>query len=244
MDAVHIRVTALTAEASRALSALEKDQFPYALAKTLTEIASMAVRAVQARTRQAFKLHGEFIPRGIARTPAKKGDVKRLGIGTTIVYTKPLISGWMPVHEIGGVRTPEAKSGGQDKGRSLAIPARDVKSKSYRISVGRVRKRWQPVTLLQGYSARRNTSYAGMIKTGRGGRKGKAFITRTQGSDTPMIVRRKGKGRYPLELLYLFSARAVYKRSWDFEKTVADVVERRFADRLRRNLAVAVAHSQ
>lgn len=241
-----IKVTALTEETRRDLTAIEQEQFPYALARTLTEVAALAVIAVQNRTRVVFKLHGEFIPRGIAKIGAKKGDIKATGIGTAIVYTKPLISGFMPIHEAGGTRTPASKSGGGDRGKYLAQPARDVLSKSYRTSTGRVRARWKPVTLLQGYRGRgRNVSMTGgIVRPTRGGRKGKPFIIRAQGSGTPMIVRRKSSTRYPLELLYVFSKRARYKPTWRFETTVEQVVDKMFFKLLSINLkqAVATAH--
>lgn len=240
MNSIHLKVTALTEEARRGLSTVEREQFPFALAKTLTDVASMAVKAVQKRTRQQFDLHSEFIPRGIARTRAKKADVKNTGMGTTVVFTKPIISGWMPVHETGGARKASAH-GERDKGRYLAIPATDLLQRSYRTGTGKVRRRWAPSTLLQSYAKTRNVSMSGgLVRPTRGGRKGKPFIIRGRGSGVPMIVRRKGKGRYPLELLYMFSKRAKYKRVWRFEQTVSEIVDRRFFTRLKRNLQIAV----
>ena len=40
-----------------------------------------------------------------------------------------------------------------------------------------------------------------------------------------MIVRRRGKSRYPLELLYIFSERATIRPVWEFEETVQDTVD-------------------
>lgn len=235
-----IKITALTAEARRSLKSIERDQFPFALAKTLTEVAQMAVKEVQAQTRREFKLHSEFIPKGISRTRAKKSEVKNTGIGTTVIFTKPIISGWMPVHERGGTRDAYGGSG-RDKGKYLAIPAEDLLKRSYRTGTGKVRKRWRPETLLEGYSKQYNVSMSGGItRPTKGGRKGKPFIIRGKGSGTPMIVRRKGPKRYPLELLYIFSRRARYKPQWGFERTVEDVVDLRFEMRLKHNLRRAV----
>lgn len=233
-DTIAIKVQALTAETAKDLSALERHHFPYALAKTLTDVAAMAVRAVQARTRQEFKLHTEFIPRGIARISAKKSDVVRTGIGTAIVFTKPIISGWMPVHETGGERKP--------KGKALAIPAEDLLKKAFQTSTGRIKTTWKPSTLLAGYRpGRRNVSMSGgLTKATRGGRKGKPFIIRGKDSGVPMIVRRKSPKRYPLELLYIFSRRAAYKPVWAFEKTVDEIVDLRFKSRLHANLKIAI----
>lgn len=234
-----IKITALTKDARRSLSSLERDQFPFALAKTLTEIAGMAVIAVRKKTRQEFDLHTEFIPKGITRTRAQKKDVKNKGIGETVVYTKPIISGWMPIHETGGNR--KAHSGlGKDKGKYLTIPAQDLLKRAYKTGSGKARKRWKPSTLLSQYKGR-NVSYSGgMTRPTRGGRKGKPFIIRGKGSNVPIIVRRKGTQRYPLELLYIFSRKARYKPVWGFEKVVEEIVDLRFATRLKANLNVAV----
>lgn len=235
-----IKIEALTAEARRSLKAIERDQFPFALSKTLTDIAEMAVKEVRAQTRREFKLHSEFIPKGINRTRAKKSEVKNTGIGTTVIFTKPIISGWMPIHERGGTRDPYGGSG-KDKGKYLAIPAEDLLKRSYRTGTGKVRKRWKPKSLLEGYTKTRNVSMSGGItRPTKGGRKGKPFIIRGRGSNIPMIVRRKGPKRYPLELLYIFSKKARYKPTWGFERTVEDIVDLRFKTRLRHNLAMAV----
>ena len=243
MDAVHIKVTALTEETRRGMSRLQKQQFPFALAKTLTEVASMSVRAVQSKTRREFELHGEFIPRGIARTPARKSDVRRLGIGTTVVFTKPLISGFMPIHETGGVREPAAKSGGRDKGVYLAHPGKDLKKKSYKTSTGRIRERWKLKTLLKNYKRQRlPTAVYSQIIQGKVRRtKGQPFIARHKVTGTPMLMRRTSTARYPVDVLYVFVKRAKYTPQWDFEDTVYEIVDRRFKQRLYRNLQVAVA---
>lgn len=235
-----IQITALTEEARRGLTSLERDQFPFALAKTLTQVAEMAVKGVQAKTRQKFSLHSAFIPKGISRTSASKQDVKATGVGTTVVFTKPIISEWMPIHEEGGIRTAHGGSG-KDKGKYMAIPAGDLLKRSYRTGTGRVRKQYRPDTLLAGYKGQRNTSMTGgVVRATRGGRKGKPFIIRGKGSNTPMIVRRKGPRRYPLELLYIFSRKSKYKPQWNFERTVDEIVDLRFEMRLKHNLRLAV----
>lgn len=242
-EAINIRITALTEETARGLKQIQLEQFPYALAKTLTEVAKGATEAVRKRTREAFKLHGEFVPRGVAFVSAKKSDIRATGIGTTAVFTKPLISGFMPIHEEGGTRTPNPGGEGGDRGRALSQPATTLLTKAYRTSTGRVRKRWKVSTLLQGYKGkRRNVSMSGgLTRATRGGRKGQPFVIRGKGSDVPIVVRRASVKRYPLELLYIFSKRAKYKPVWHFEQTVADVVDRRFQSRLERNLRLAVA---
>lgn len=240
MNQSMIKVTALTSEARRGLSDLEKNQFPFALAKTLTEIATLAVEGVKRTTRQEFRLHSEFIPKGIGRTSARKADVKNKGVGETVIFTKPIISGWMPVHETGGKREPRGGTGARDKGKYLAIPATDLLKRSYRTGTGAVRRRWKPSELLAQYKGKNVSLSGGVTRPTRGGRKGKPFVIRAKGSGTPMIVRRKGPKRYPLELLYIFSRKARYKPVWGFEKAVDEIVDLRFESRLRANLQIAV----
>jgi len=238
-----VKVTALTEDARRSLSSLERDQFPFALAKTLTDIAGKAVEGVKSKTRQQFNLHSEFIPRGISRSYARKSDVKNKGVGTTVVFTKPIISGWMPVHEGGGVRTANSGGGGggTDKGKYLAIPAADLLQRAYKTGTGKTRKRWKPGTLMANYRKARNVSMSGgLTRSTRGGRKGAPFVIRAKNSGTPMIVRRKGVQRYPLELLYIFSRRSKFKPVWGFEKKVNQLVDTEFNALLRVNLDKAV----
>jgi hypothetical protein len=232
-------IKVISEETRRQLTAIEKEQFPFALAKTLTDVANMAVIAVQKRTRQEYDLKTEFIPKGIGRTVAKKKDIKTTGVGTTVIYTKPIISGWMPIHEVGGQRKPVA-SGSGDKGVSLTIPAQDLLKRAYMTSTGAVKKQYKAKVLLLNYKMRNVSHSGGLIRHSVGGRKGKAFIIRGKGSNVGMIVRRKGKRRYPLEILYIFSRRARYRPTWRFEKTVEHIVDRRFEMMLKVNLRKAV----
>ena len=240
-EAIAMRITAKTAEVEAQLKALERDHFPFALSKTLTQVSNLAVEAVRAETRQKFDLKTEFIPRGISRTVAKKSDVKNKGIGTTVVFTKPIISGWMPIHETGGARTPHG-SGSRDKGVAFTLPGRDIGKYSTKTATGATRKRWKAKELLKTYSGRRLPAsvYAQVIQGRVLKRKSDAFIIKGRASGVPMIVRRLTSERMPLEILYVFTRRATYKGVWDFAKTVEDTVENNFEKLLKHNVYLAV----
>lgn len=240
-ETARVRINTITQETYKALSDVEKQQFPYALAKTITEVAQIAVKMVQQRTRQEFDLKTEFIPKGIARTSAKKSDIRTKGEGTSVIFTKPLISGFMPIHERGGVRRPVAKGSG-DRGKALSIPARDVLKRSYRTGRGAVRKQWKPSSLLEGYKQQRLPAsvYSQVILGKVRKTKGRAFVTRLRSSGVAVIARRLTNYPMPIELLYVFSRRARYKGTWGFEKTVQVAVDLRFETRLKANLAIAV----
>jgi len=229
-----INIRTLIDATKRDLTRIQQEQFPFALAKTLTDIAKGAADIVRKETRSKFDLKTEFIPKGIGILPAKKSDV-RAGSGHSAVFTKPIISGFMPSHEYGDTRTP--------KGKSLAIPTEMIKTRSYRLRTGQVKKSYKPSTLLHGYMAKnRKVSFTGGLTQSRGSEspRKQAFVIKGKGSNVPIVVRRRTKKRYPLELLYIFSRRAKYRAVWGFESSVKDYVYRAFPNIFNRNMNQAI----
>jgi len=202
--------------ALRGLTALQKDQYPFALAKALTNVAKLARMRVQAVTREKFKLHGEFIPRGIRVQFAQKMDLVRWGFIQSAVYTGNKITDFMAYHETGGTKEPA--------GNSLAIPSYDIKKKKYRTSTGRVAKRWRPKTLLDKGTAKR-----------------KAFILPARGGKSAVIARRTSKRKRPLVFLYHLQRRAKIRPVWGFEDTVRNVAEANFTRAFTQSMSRAIA---
>jgi len=244
-----INIMVMDQQARSKLTALQYEKFPYALAKTLIEVARGSVHKVQAKTKQEFKLHGTFIPKGVTSEPRSFGKIKKeirsVHTGSTVVFTKSGIAGFMPIHEEGGTRgasTFPSKnvSGGKDKGKSLALPgtkaAFNINSVSWKTGSGKVAKRWHPRTLLQQYSG---TYRGGSAPSSTGGSKKKPFVVRGVGSGTPMLVRRVTKARKPLQVLYVFAKSASYPGIWGFETTVRKYVDGHFMTRLRRNIMIS-----
>lgn len=234
-----ISIDALTEEASRALTDIEREQFPFALAKTLTEIALGATMKVRTITRGQFRLASDFIPGGVMRTPARKSDIKTKGIGETVVFTSHKISGFMPDHEEGATRRPVSASsarasGGKDKGKAFAIPGEDLITKSYKTSQGAVRTRWHPRTLLKSYHGRT----APKKGTGK-----KPFITHLK-SGAVVIAKRRSKKRLPIDVLYVFTKSAKIRAVWGFEPAVRTYVKWNFNQRFNENLAEAVRNAK
>jgi hypothetical protein len=237
-----IDVVTVVRTAKKTLEQLDKfalQQWPFALALALTRTAQMGQDAVQQKTRMQFGLHTQFVPRGVRTQAASKSDIRTFGLAEANVHTAQRIADFMPVHELGGTRTPVAGGSGTDKGKSIALPAYDLEDKKFRTATGKIAKRWKPSTLLKDYTKR--TSGTKVVAVSRGGRKGKPFIIRGRASGVPMIVRRRGKSQYPLELLYIFSRRATYKPVWDFAEEVERTVDAHFVDNLTRAVTQAFA---
>ncbi len=223
-------------ETFRALSRIEKQQHPFAFAKSLTMVAEGARKKVQQQTREEFDLHTAFIPKGIRKSGAKKSEIKNRGKSSASVFTLPRINNFMPIHEEGGTRTANAGGEGKDKGKYLTIPGNDFEDRMV-TKTGKTKKRFKPGQLLKNYKGRNNRRPLGKR---RGRARRTPFIIRARSSGTPMIVRRTSKARKPLEVLYVFAKRTRYKATWDFEKTVDEYVPRAFPIIYKRNLKLAV----
>jgi hypothetical protein len=226
------------------MSWIERDQYPFAHAKALTRVAQESAEMVRKKSRETFELKTDFIPKGVAVTSAKKADIVSGGRATSSVFTKERIGSFMVKQEIGGERKATGASigGGGDSGKSLAIPGKGVAGSQFSTSKlararfmsssGKILKRFTPTELLKG------TVQSTPKKTQRGGHKKAPFIIKGRQSGVPMIVRRIGKKKYPLEILYIFRSSASYKARWGMIDTVVEYVnanyERIFKEELKR----------
>lgn len=225
------------ADTIKDLNAVARQHLPFVLAKTLTQTAKGAAERVKMKTRREFNLHGEFIPRGIRFKSANKSDLVRFGFIESDVHTAPLISQFMPIHEMGGVRSPFPK-GARDRGAALALPGVDLRRRGgFKTRTGRIKKIWKPEELLKHYNAQ-GSKGGKQPRTGGGARR-KAFIIKSRRGQA-MIVRRRGKGSYGLERLFLFTPRAKIKPVWDFEPTVRRFVAFAIVKKFERNMREAI----
>ena len=210
--------------------------WPKAIVGAFAKIADDGAGAARALTRGKFKLHSEYITRGIKSLPstasqlaASQRALKRHGDFTAAVYLRGAVNpkrslGFMADHETGMDRIP------QDTW--IAMPTTTLKQKSFRTGRGRVRKRWKPATLLKRFNEA-GSKYSGRTTTNKGIRlgprrkrsKSSAFIIHGRGN-TPMIARRVGnKGNKQLEFLYALKKSANIKKQWGFVNTVTTIVE-------------------
>lgn len=228
---VDIDISAFTRTAKRHIG---KD-WPKAIVGAFASMADDGAGAVRALTRGKFKLHSDYITRGIKslpNTPAQRGAaeraLKRHGDFVAAVYLRGAVNpkrslGFMADHETGMDRIA------QDTW--IAMPTTTLKAKSFKTGRGRVRKRWKPGTLLKRFNEvgskfdGRTTTNKGMhLGTSRKRSLGSAFLIRGRGG-TPMIARRGGnKGNKQLEFLYALKKSANIRKRWDFVNTVEIIV--------------------
>lgn len=230
MDTGFIKIDFDMKAAKASLKRFEKSQFPFVYAKSLTETAEGARQGVGIQSRRVFQLHGNFIPRNIKKSPAKKSDIVNYGLAESAVFTGRRLDGWMGLHETGGTKRPS--------GKKLALPGAGIKKLSYKTRTGKTKKRYKPATLLKRYNESKKIPRT--RKVGRGGRKRTPFIIEAK-SGKLMIVRRISRKRYPLEILHLFADSSRIDRQWGFEKKVKQVVDFSFRKKFERNMKMALA---
>ena len=203
-------------DASAFLSSLgktERNQIPFALAKTLTEAAKHGQRRVRKQTREAFELHTEFIPSQVLVTPAKTADAKMNRAYSAVRGSDKI--GFMTIHEEGGVRKP--------MGRAMAVPTFTAQKQipNLRTRTGRVNPKFMPKRLLEGWPPGTNRGYT---------------------SDEGILFRRlrkKDKEAFPF---YTFERDVRLKPAWEFESTIRGGITGPWMKSLfTRNLLAAMA---
>jgi hypothetical protein len=226
------------AQVVRNLRVMAGRHWPWALTKTLTDVAANSVQNLRAVTNVTFNLRTQFVPKGIRYRPARFAQVKT-GTGTSEVYTAPRISTFMPDHEGGALRTPSTKSmrkSGTDEGRQMVVPGQDLQKLSYKTGAGAVRKRYLPAQLLRRYNTLRPPEQNAAGTKGSGLTMAKnPFVVRSRTGQL-MIVRRRGRKAYGLKVLYLFTDNIRIQARWGFEDIVDTTVQQDFTRVLRRNI--------
>ncbi len=119
--------------------------------------------------------------------------------------------GQLEKHARGGTKTP--------RGKHIAIPSREIEGK--RTKSGKIPKKLKPRTVLS--------------KAGRR----QAFRIKFQ-SGQEAIVRRKGKKRSPLQVLYLLERRARIRKAFRFHEDATKVARRVLPGHFRRRLRQAL----
>lgn len=222
-----IRVSVDYARALRGLQGIEREQMPFAYAKTLLDVAKTAANAVKRETRSRFKLHGEFIPRGILVEPFRVGAIKRnikqYGLAQVAIMSSRAITPFMAIHEKGGTKRPV-------KGRKVISVVTKKWREENTTASGALKRGARPAALLKYYnthkgSAKRQSKGAIMRPFKLGG----SIVQRTPGS------------QYGRRVLFHFVGSAKIKARWGFEPTTRSVVEHVWAPTFEHNFAQAMA---
>jgi len=219
------------------------DQHPHAVALGFRSLSIFARDAVRQRTGEKYKLKSDYIPKGILSTPytdnqtdaAAKSYAKHHDL-IAAVFLRPSSQpsgglAFMVPHETGENKTPA-------KGQAIAVPSYGVEHYSFRTSRGGVKTAFKPKTLLEGYQKHHlpASQLAAMMadpKPTKKGRKGKPFTGQTK-AGVGIIGRRKGNGRLPIEVLYVFKSYVRSDGDWGFEPTIRAEVQAKYVRTIGR----------
>lgn len=217
--------------ALRGLSDVRKKQVPFAFAKALTDTAMASQRAIQVATPKLFRLHGDFIPKGVRVKPAKKSDILNFGLAQAEVYTAPAISKFMSLQEPGGIKKPP--------NRSLAIPGIALLDMNVKNAQGRIGPKYAPKNLVP-QIARWKTHPRKRSHDGTHRNDQRAFRMIIGGSLRIMIHSTGTYWRQNIVELFGFKPLANIKPRWGFEGTVRKVAGDVFEPFFNRNLEAAL----
>ena len=157
-----IRTSVDITKAVAGLHSLQKDQIPFALARTLTFTAKDAQAAVKASLPSKFTLRNRFMENGIRIKPAEKNDGRiEADVHTFTSNSRTGAPGFMDKQENGGERVPV-------QGRHhLAVPTRYLRQMAPDVIPTELR----PSTLLgiigDRYSTRNKKGQVSLVSTRR-----------------------------------------------------------------------------
>ena len=221
--------------------------WPKAVVDAFADIAMEGVVHTRVKTRMKFKLHTDYITKGIRYYPATLTQRTRAARAlktyhdmNAAVYLRPSSSPrhsleFMAHHEFGVTRKPRLDH--------IAMPMPDLKSKAWKTAKGRVKKRWKPSTLLERFKAAGSSFSSGDRTTTNKGKHLGPYKTRTPGDaflmrgskGNPLIVRRINKAG-ELEFLYALRSKADIKDYWGFVDTVYDAVKARYVQVIQAHI--------
>lgn len=212
MSTLHIRME--TERFTRDMMHFEREHLPMSIVFCLNRTAVDVQRAVQDRTRSVFNLHTEFIPRGVRVRNASISELRNTGETQSEVYTAPIISGFMPLHETSGNKTP--------RNQNIAVPSNMLQRDSAKTGTGKIRANLLPRQLLRDFNSSRLFGRVPVRASRSRGRR-QAFLAKSKKGNT-IVMRRTGPKRDRLEVLYTFHRRTKIDDVWEFRKTAEKIV--------------------
>jgi hypothetical protein len=229
---------------------ISRSEYPSRIVEGFSELASVSAEEVRKAARSKFKLHSEYIPKGVRSIPNKPGQkkaaeraVRKYGDIFAAVFLRGAMTpgkslDFMVPHEESGEKVPHGKN------KTIAVPMYNLTQRSgFKTTKGRVRKRWKPKTLLKRFKDQGSRFDKGQHTTTNKGLKlgpqtrrlpGHPFIIAGR-TGTPLIVRRLTRSGFRnLQFLYALIPKAQIKERWDFESTVWVTVRDRYASILTK----------
>jgi hypothetical protein len=200
------------------LTAIEKTQFPFVLAKTATQLAWGAAAAIRFDMPNRFHLRSRWEQMGVRIERAEKKDVLSTGSCTAIVKD---IDPRMTLQELGGIK--------RGKGHRLGVPQKALDAMGARTASGAFKKKFTPAGLLATSGTRR--------RKGRGS-KNRPFLINSGGKQS--VVVRTGPGRLPLMTLYRLEPLVKIKPRFEFRKQVEKHVQENYEKLFAANMAAAL----
>ncbi len=212
--AIKLKVDFDLAPFKREVSKFVKKQIPFAASLAVNRVAEIAKQDLRKSLRKDFVIRTKWVEKGIQRTRATKRKPEST-VGSRDEF--------MALHVTGGTKRKGAVDGGRSRkegpgpGRSMGVPA----------SPGPARKSKTGRTLPSKWPD----------KFGQRGKR-KPFIIKIRGKVA--LARRKGKKRFPLQMIYFFKKSVKIDKRWDFLKIVELSLTRNWASEAVRALEDAL----
>lgn len=217
-----------------------KRDWPAFVVNAFAEMAEVARDGARILTGQRFKLHSDYVTKGIRYYPQSANQknmaaqaLKKHGDMNAAVYLRGARNAkkslqFMADHEFGEQRNAQ--------NRAIAVPTKTLKSKNYRSNRGRVKKSFIPRHLLKRFSESgskfdgNTTRSKNRVRNRR--MPGRPFIIMGS-SGNPFIVRQvrrsKKNKKGKLEFLYMLKHSVNIKMKWGFVKIVYRVVKANYS---------------
>jgi len=217
-----------------------KRDWPAFVVNAFSEMAEMARDGARILTGQRFKLHSDYVIKGIKHYPQNANQknmaaqaLKKHGDMNASVYLRGARNAkkslqFMADHEFGEQRNAQNKY--------IAVPTKMLKSKNFRSNRGRVKKSFTPKHLLKRFNESGSTFDGNTTRSKSRVRKkrmpGSPFIVMGS-SGRPFIVRQvrrsKKNSKGKLEFLYILNPSVNIKLKWGFVKIVYRVVRANYS---------------
>jgi hypothetical protein len=180
--------------------------------------------------RWAYKLHSDWLPKGILVERANKKDIIQYGLAQAVVYSSKGSTPYVGLHETGGTKRPLPPR------KAINMPSITLQRKQYKKPMGSVKVAWKPSTLLRNYNAQKHA----VGKKKKKGGESKPYLIQAKGGQPAVVARRRGSSSVGVEVLWLFIKTARIKPKLKAQEAVYKEVVQNMDRLLRVNLTNAM----